>query len=101
MIDFMFKLPCKNEINLASATCTPHFVLHPPPKEKSPYVKVKKDEACDKIVSLTPSIPFSIVNTIWNGLDILGQHEMIRMVGIECQQPLPHVHKTLCNSYLQ
>jgi hypothetical protein len=56
MIDFMFKLPCKNEINLASATCTPHFVLHPPPKEKSPYVKVKKDEACDKIVSLTPSL---------------------------------------------
>ncbi len=70
----MSKFPCKNEINLASTTCTPHFVLHPPPRKKSSYVKVKKEEACDKG---TPSIPFSFVNKTWSGLDILGQHEAI------------------------
>ncbi len=73
----MSKLPCKNEINFASTTCTPRFVLHPPQKKKSSYVKVKKEEACDKRTSLTPSIPFSIVNIVWSGLDILGRHEVI------------------------
>jgi hypothetical protein len=51
------------------------YILHP--KKKSSYVKVKKEEACDERASLIPSIPFSIINTIWSGLDILGQHEMI------------------------